>query len=234
MTGDPVASLNEAIQQLERHRRRAIDALGTATETLAAAQKSRSAAATRDVKESAAAVQSAAKRLGNLQFHGSYKGTNASFLPAADRRLLSGVAVAAASLLAGWMFLVATLVAARLEPGQKVVFGGFWILVAVVGGFLAAAIVLAYGFRSVHVTVRAVDGEIAEAERSEDVRARKGLERQLSQASREAERATRRADKADNDAAAARSEARTAERKLREAAAAEKSRMQAEAAAEEV
>jgi hypothetical protein len=232
MTGDPVASLNEAIQKLERHRRRAIDALGTASEAFATAQKSRSAAATRDAKESAAAIQAAAKRLGDLQFHGSYKGTNASFLPAPDRRLLSGVAVAAAALLAGWMFLVATLVAARLEPGQKVVFGGLWILVAVVGGFLAASIVLAYGFRSVHVTVRAVDGEVAEAERSEDVRARQRLERQLSQASREAERATRRADKADNDAAAARSEVRTAERLLRESATAEKLRKQTEASTE--
>jgi hypothetical protein len=234
MAGDPVASLNDAIQKLDEHRRRAVAALESASEVVASAQKSRSAAAGKELKEAASTLSSAAERVGGLQFHGSYKGTNASFLPAADRRTLSGVAVAAAALLAGWMFLVATLVAARLEPGQKLSFSGLWILVAVVGGFLVGAVVLAYGFRSVHVSVRAVDGEIAEAERSEDVRARQRLERQLGQATREADRATKRAEKAEASAASARTEARSAERKLRDSITAEKARKQAEAAALEV
>jgi len=215
---DPVASLHEAIRDLEKSRRRAIDELAAAREALNDAPGGKSAAATKTTKEAAKRTADAADRVGSLQFNGSYKGTNASFLPSGDRRMLAGIALAAAVLFGGWVFLIATLAAAQLEPGQRLALGGTWILIGLVAGFLVVAVLIAYGFRTVHIALRSVDGETAEVERSAEVRARKRLERQLAQASRDAERAQKRAEKIEADLDAARARADAAEAKAATAA----------------
>jgi hypothetical protein len=226
MNHDPIASLSEAVERLETSRRDAIDGLEAAAAALTEVAPGRSAAATRDLKAASKRVADAAGKVGSLQFHGSYKGTNASFLPAPDRRMLASIALAAAVLLGGWVFLIATLAAAQLEPGQRLALGGTWILIGVVAGFLAAAILLAYGFRPVNVALRSVDGQTAEVEQSAEVRARRRLERQLAQATRDANRATKRAEKAENEAQTARAEARTSAQRARDAVA-ERDRMAA-------
>lgn len=215
MDGDPVASLNTALGQLEKTRRQSIKGLEEAASTVAEAAKGRSSAAGRDLRAAAKQAAAAAERLGSLQFHGSYKGTNASFLGATERRLLAGIAIGAAALLGGWIFLIATLAAARLEPGQELALGGVWILVGLVAGFLLVALALAYGFRPVHVSLRAVDGEVAEVDRAEELRARRRLERQVNQATRDAERATKRAEKAEAESDQLRARLDEAEERVR-------------------
>lgn len=211
MQGDPIVALTDAVKQFETDRRRSLEALAVATEALESARRSRSASAAKGLSAAVTEVRAASDRLSRVQFHGSYKGTNASFLPAQDRRFLAAISVGAAALLAGWVFLIATLAAARLETGQKLAFGGIWILVTVVAGFLAVAVALAYGFKAVNVELRSVDGEIAQVERSEELRARRRLERQLAQAAKEAERAHKRASEAIADSDALRVTLRRAE-----------------------
>lgn len=211
MQGDPIAALDEAVKQFESDRRRSLEAVARAADAVEAARRSRSGSAAKALSEAAGELKAAVDRLSRVQFHGSYKGTNASFLPAQDRRLLAAIAVGASAVLAGWVFLIATLAAARLETGQTLALGGLWILVAVVAGFLIVSVALAYGFRSVAVELRSVEGELAQMERSDEIRARKRLERQLAQATKDAERAHKRATEAIADADALRAAARAAE-----------------------